>query len=110
MNDAPARKSHALTWTVSALGVLLLLYAATWPVVEINSRRYEVVTTGPFSYAYLNDKSTPRLYRRVVPRWVDLLYRPMVLLRDLNDGDNPVSRYYTWWWAKLEAFPNTTAP
>jgi len=37
MSREPASKSRTLTWTVSALAVLLL-YVASWPPIEIKAR------------------------------------------------------------------------
>jgi hypothetical protein len=81
MSHDSAPRSHVMPWIACALAVLLL-YAASWPVVEI--------------------KMTTRLGRGrsslvITPRWVGVVYRPMRLLASTPWGHDPLSAYYLWW-------------
>jgi hypothetical protein len=89
MNDALGRKSHAVTWVVSVLTVLLL-YAASWPPIEL-----KVCGGNPY-FGFSNIKRPP------APAWIISLYKPMHFMDDLLWGHgDPLGRYYSWWRQKL---------
>jgi len=88
MSHVSSLRSHAMTWIASVLAVLLL-YAATWPVVEIKT-------------TYIVDWTHGIFHAR--PKWVDRLYGPMQYLSSLNGGRNPLTLYHEWWekWLPLK--------
>jgi len=88
MSDGPDRKSHTMTWTVSVLAVLLLLYVATWPPIELKMTWY--ITTNV-------EVDSAVQFKRVRPEWVEILYQPLHYLASLNQGANVVSMYYDCW-------------
>jgi hypothetical protein len=95
MSDDLPHKSHAMTWIVSVL-VVLLLYAATWPLVEIkaslNIKTSVTLSPGGLQKGIL----------RLTPAWIDVLYRPMHFLSDAHSRSNPAARYFDWWSSVLE--------
>jgi len=90
MSDPLAPKSHTMTWTISVLAALLL-YVATWPLVEIKTTTVTVT-----ALANGNTWTT-----EAKPVWVDVLYWPLQKLRRLNGGQNALADYYLWWEARL---------
>ena len=81
MSSETAPRSHAMTWAVTML-VLLLIYAASWPPVEI-----KMATRSPYGRSFIVR----------TPRWVDVMYRPMRFLGSTSWGHGPLVAYYYWW-------------
>ncbi len=82
-------RSSAGTWIISLLGVLVL-YVATWPLIEIKSMVAH--TTTPATGTSLEIVTVS-----YTPAWTQVIYFPLDSLRDSNGRDNLLSRYWGWW-------------
>jgi hypothetical protein len=73
---------------------VLLLYVATWPVVEIKGSENlkGTVTTVAGSGRY-----PATVNFRLSPHWIRVVYQPMHFLYNLNRQDNLLAEYFHWW-------------
>jgi len=85
MSPESSHKSHAMTWAICVMA-MLLFYAATWPIVEIKSCHFIVTAMG-------GSKSRIDF---VQPPWLRVVYWPLHRLSGLNEGQNPVEQYHHW--------------
>ncbi|OAI56109.1 hypothetical protein AYO49_04830 [Verrucomicrobiaceae bacterium SCGC AG-212-N21] len=87
-------RSHATAWTIALL-LAMILYVATWPVIEIKSRLKEVGKPGTFVFPVL----------QAGPDWSRILYRPLNSMRATSGGKNPLAEYWRFWHEKMVAIP-----
>jgi len=92
MSGAGAHRSHVTIW-IASLGAALLLYAASWPPIELK------VCGGNPEFAFY---SGGLRFPPPPPAWIVTLYRPMHYMETIlwRHGD-PVGRYYSWWKKRL---------
>jgi hypothetical protein len=91
MSRDRSAKSNAVACTV-ALSVVLFLYVATWPPIEIKLSFIRV------SYERPPRKPNVFLYNSATPQpWLDTFYYPLHRLRDSDGQQNPLMEYWEWW-------------
>ncbi|OAI56108.1 hypothetical protein AYO49_04825 [Verrucomicrobiaceae bacterium SCGC AG-212-N21] len=73
----------------------MILYVATWPVIEIKSRLKEVGKPGVFTLPILQKP----------PQWVKATYTPLHALRTSFGKDNVLAQYWGWWNERLVTRP-----
>lgn len=90
--SVPRTRNHAQTWTLCLLGALIL-YAATWPPIEIMAHRRA-------HWQAFMKYGVPDIIVEAPP-WIDVVYGPMHRLRRTPLLVGPLSNYHTWWWNML---------
>jgi hypothetical protein len=95
MNSTPdsSGKLHAVLITIGAACVLLALYVATWPFIELKLTDHKVVSLSKGITVHV---APP-------PPWITALYRPLHRLRDAGGraNGNLVRTYWEWWQKRL---------
>ncbi len=76
MSEARIRKSHVMTWTSSALAILML-YVLSW---------------GPVA-GMLNNK----IITYPLPQWADVLYQPLFAALQIDAFDDAMGVWTKWW-------------
>jgi hypothetical protein len=91
-------------WTLGIFGALFL-YVATWPPIDIKFSHVVLSShsLGPSTGSGFSGSFSGTYYSVVTkPVWLGVLYRPLEILGEFNEGDNPLTRYYMWWWSILQ--------
>lgn len=72
--------------------VILLLYVATWPPVDLACAGQPRVIQ---ETATENQLVQVGIVER--PKWVQAVYAPLLSVESWNDGRNPLVWYHDWW-------------
>ncbi|OAI55590.1 hypothetical protein AYO49_05385 [Verrucomicrobiaceae bacterium SCGC AG-212-N21] len=84
---------HTAVWLWAPFAALVL-YIATWPVIEMKCTK--VTTSSAFGFlhgSYFHDTSLSVEF----PAWAGTVYAPLHQLCRIYPKTNPLIDYWTWW-------------